>query len=45
MQMYYLTYSWGGGNNFVQTFSKGISPKVDLINCLEFELDYKLLVH
>ena len=36
---YYSTYSWG--NKRIYTFPKGISPRVDIIVWLEFELAYK----
>ena len=35
---YYLTYCWG--NNRVPTFPKCISPKVNVIVQLEYELTY-----
>ena len=35
---YYLTHSWD--DNGVQTFPKGIYPKVNVIARLEFELAY-----
>ena len=37
-QWYYLTRSWG--NQGVHAFSKGISPKVNVIGRLEFEHAY-----
>ena len=35
---YYLTHSWG--DKGVHTFSKGICPKVNVIDRLEFELAF-----
>ena len=37
-QWYYLSLCWG--NKKVQYFSKGISPKVNIITRLEFERAY-----
>ena len=40
-QIYYLTSYWG--HNRVHTFSKGISPKVNAMARLEFQLDYNVI--
>ena len=38
-QWYYLTHSWGGYKDFY-TFPIGISPKMNVVRLLEFELAY-----